>query len=144
MADIALTAAAIAPARPLDYSTLIIPVIADEAVTIGQTAYLNTSTGKYGVCDANAAGKQQFAGVFMNSAAAGQQADLLIRGFVSGFTISSLAYGALAYQSDTAGALADAAGTMTVRCGRVLPLPDSSLTKALWIDATPGLITAWT
>jgi hypothetical protein len=142
MSDVALTAAAIAAVRPLDPLTIIIPVIANEAVTAGQAAYL-ASTGKYGVADANASGKEQFRGIFLGAAAAGQQVDLFVRGYIYGFTISGLAYDALVYLSDTAGALADAAGSMTVRCGRVVPLTDSSLTKVLYIDALPGLITSW-
>jgi hypothetical protein len=41
---------------------------------------------------------------------------------------------AVAYLSDTAGALDDAAGTLTVVCGRVLVLPDGNNTKILYVD----------
>lgn len=142
MSDITVTAANVAAIRPLDPGTIIVPVILAETATAGQLAYL-ASSGKYGLADANGSGKQQFRGVFLTGGAAGQVADMLIRGYVAGYTVSGLAYDALVYLSDTAGAFADAAGTMTVRCGRVVPLTDNSLTKVLWIDATPGYITAW-
>lgn len=142
MSDITVTAASVAAIRPLDPGTIIIPVILGETVTAGQLAYL-ASTGKYGLADANASGKQQFRGVFLTGGAAGQVADLLVRGYIAGYTVSGLAYDALVYLSDTAGALADAAGSMTVRCGRVAPLTDNSLTKVLWIDASPGWLADW-
>ena len=41
--------------------------------TAGQAVYVLT-TGKCGVADANAAGKQQFRGIALNGAAAGQSA----------------------------------------------------------------------
>ncbi len=109
-------------------------MITAEAVTQGQAAYQAT-TGKFGIADANAAGKQQFRGIFMRTAAAGQATDLCIYGFLSGFTVSGLNADVILYLSDTAGALADAAGTMTVNAGRVVALTDGSLTKVVFIQA---------
>jgi methyl coenzyme M reductase beta subunit len=94
------------------------------------------TTGKVGVADANASGKQQFRGIALAAAAAGQAVSVLKRGHVYGFTVSGLNADALVYLSDTAGALGDAAGTMTVNCGRVMCLPDgATLTKVLYIEA---------
>lgn len=115
------------------------PVIAAETAANGNAAYLATS-GKYGLADANAAGKQQFRGIFLEPAGAGQGTSILRRGAVGGYDLSGLAYGALVYLSDTAGALADAAGTMTVPVGRVEPMSDTDLTKVLFIDV-PHLTT---
>ena len=134
MADIALTAAQIAPVYP--HQAEIYDMVAAETITAGQAVYL-TSAGKAGVADANASGKQQVRGIALSGAGAGQAVSVLVRGHVYGFTVSGLAYDALAYLSDTAGALAGGAGTMTVRVGRVVPLPNSStFTKCLFVEVS--------
>lgn len=109
-------------------------MIAVEAITAGQPVY-QTTAGKAGVADANAAGKQQFRGIALKDAAAGQPVPVLKRGFISGFVLSGVAYDGLVYLSDTAGSLADAAGTMTVNCGRVCAKTDPDLTKILYVEA---------
>ena len=131
MADITVTAAKVAPVFP--EKAEIFDMIAVEAITKGQAVY-QTTAGKAGVADANASGKQQFRGIALNAAAAGSAVSVLKKGHVSGFTLSGN-YDSLAYLSDTAGALADAAGTMTVNCGRVMALTDKDLTKVLYVDA---------
>lgn len=132
MADIALTAAQIAAVKPECCEIMDVTLAA--AVTKGQALYL-TSTGKYGVADANDSGKEQVRGIALAAGAAGETIPMLKRGPVYGFTIAGLAYDAPAYLSNTAGALADAAGTLTVVVGRVIPLNDSpNFTKVLWID----------
>jgi hypothetical protein len=46
-----------------------------------------------------------------------------------------MAYDAIAYLSNTAGALADAAGGTSVACGRIVPLTNgATLTKVLYAD----------
>lgn len=132
MADISVTAAQVALVFP--QKAEIIDGIATEAITVGQAVYQLT-TRKFGVADANAAGKQQFRGIALNSAGAGQAVSILKKGFVAGFGIGSLNGDAALYLSDTAGALADGAGTMTVICGRVFGLSDNDLTRVLYIDA---------
>ena len=115
-------------------------VVVTEAVTNGQVGYV-LSTGKYGVADANAAGKQQARGLFIEAAGANGGSTLLKRGRVGGFDLSALAYDALVYLSDTAGALDTAAGTMSVTIGRVVPMSDSDYTKVLYVDCS--WITTW-
>lgn len=132
MADITVTAAQVALVFPSKAE--IIDGIATETITVGQAVYQLT-TRKFGVADANAAGKQQFRGIALNSAGAGQAVSILKKGFVAGFGIGSLNGDVALYLSDTAGALADAAGTMTVICGRVFGLSDNDLTRVLYIDA---------
>lgn len=133
MADIALTAAQVDAAKP--EISEIVDVTLAETVTRGQALYL-ASSGKYGVADANASGKQQFRGLALRGGAAGETVPMLKRGPVAGFTLTSQAYDAPIYLSDTAGALADGVGTMTVVAGRVAPLNDSpTFTKVLWVDA---------
>lgn len=130
MADIAVTAAQVGLVFPQDAK--IRSYVAGVTITKGQAVYLTTA-GLAGVADANAAGAQQFRGIALNGGGAGQAIDVLQEGEVYGFTISGLNVGALAYLSDTAGALADAAGTMTVRAGRVTALADKAKTKVLRI-----------
>jgi hypothetical protein len=132
MADIAKVTGAIVHAIDAD-KKWIIPVVAAETVANGQAGYL-ASTGKYGIADANAAGKQQFRGIFVEAAGAGQGTSLIQRGRVGGYDLSGLAYNALVYLSDTAGALADAAGTMSVVVGRVVPMSDADFTKVLAVE----------
>lgn len=119
---------------PLDASALIISVIATETVAPGQLGYQLTATGKFGIADANDAGKQQARGVFLQDAGAGQGVDLLINGRCNGFTLTSQSYDDQLFLSDTAGAVADAAGTMTVPVGRVVALSDKDLSKVIYFD----------
>jgi hypothetical protein len=116
----------------------VVDLIAVEAITAGQAIYITTA-GKAGVADANVAGKQQFRGIALKAAAIGGIVPVLKRGFVEGFTLTGVNFDALVYLSDTAGALADAVGTLTVNCGRVqaLPIYDTAgaLKKVLYIEA---------
>lgn len=108
--------------------------IAVEAITAGQPVYI-TSAGKVGIADANAAGKQQFRGIALKSTAIGKACPVLKRGYLGGFVLTGVAYDGQVFLSDTVGSLADAAGTMSVVCGRVSCLADPDLTKILYVDA---------
>jgi hypothetical protein len=132
MTAIAVTAANVSPAYPQESEILTVKLA--EAVTAGQTAYQLTA-GTFGLADANASGKQQFRGIFLQAGAAGDYVAMLKRGYLYGFTVSGLNADAVLYLSDTAGALDDAAGTMTVVCGRVFMLPDATPTRIVYIDA---------
>lgn len=140
MADIALLTNApdVQPIWPEKAS--IVSVLAAETVANGNVGYL-TSAGTYGLADANASGKEQVRGIFLQAGGAGQGVSLLTRGHVGGFDLSGLAYDALVYLSNTAGALADAAGTMTVPVGRVVPMSDADKTKVLFVDT--AVLTTW-
>lgn len=131
MADIVVTADAVAVIFP--DAAEIYDFVAAAAITRGQAVYVNSS-GKVDLADANGSGTLQFRGIALNPAGAGQAVSVLKRGHVAGFTISQ-AYDAALYLSNTAGALADAAGGTSVNCGRVVPMSDSSLTKVVYIDA---------
>lgn len=130
MAAITLTADRIALVDPMQ--ARVKSYIANAAIAAGQAVYLLT-TGKVGVADANAAGMQQFRGIALNAGAAGQAIDVLEDGELWGFDVSGMNCDAFAYLSDTAGGLDTAAGTMTVVCGRVVPMADKGLTKVLHI-----------
>lgn len=109
--------------------------IAGVNLTAGEIVYFNSS-GKLVKTNAGAAGTAKCAGMALETKKAGQACAILIRGHVSGVTVASLAYAAKVYASDTAGALADAAGTVSLVVGTVVPLPDvPSITKVLWFEA---------
>lgn len=131
MADIALTAAKIAVVNPMQAE--IYSVIAAEAITAGQAVYFTTS-GTAGVADANVANKQQCRGIALNGVGAGQAVDVLKRGMCYGFTLTSQSHDDPLFLSDTAGALADAAGTLTVPVGLVAPLADKDVTKVVYVN----------
>ena len=138
MTVIATTAAQAGRVMPRE-ADVVISVKLAESVEALVAAYQTTS-GTFGIADANAAGKQQFRGVYLKSGGAGQVVPLLVRGPVYGYTVSSLNGDAVLYLSDTAGDLDDSAGTLTVVAGRVFALPDG--TKVAWIDANWAYIWA--
>jgi hypothetical protein len=131
MADITVTAAKVGLAHPEDSE--VYTMIAGVTITKGQAVYIIAASGKLGVADANAAGAQQIRGIALDGGGAGQAIDICKRGWLEGFTLSGN-YDSAVYLSDTAGALADAAGTMTVNVGRVMPLSDATPTKLLYVD----------
>lgn len=108
-------------------------VIAAVSIEAGQGLYL-TSSGTYGLADANAANRQQIRGVALEAAGAGQAISMLEEGLVYGYTITGMAYDDLVYVSDTAGALSTTVGTLTVQCGRIVPLADADKTKVLYFS----------
>lgn len=133
MTAIAVTAAQVAVVIPEEAE--VYDYIAAATITAGQAVYLVAATGKVDLADANASGKQQFRGIALTGGGAGQAISVLKRGLVYGFTLAG-DYDSLAYLSDTAGGLDDAAGTMTVHVGRVASLTDAgTLTKVLYVDA---------
>lgn len=120
--------------------------IAGEVLVTGQPVYVIAATGRAGVADANASGKQQFRGIALNDAQVGFAVDVLQDGEVYGFTVSGLDYDKELFLSDTAGSLGDAAGTVTVSVGRVAALTNKSATKVVriftqfstWVNHVPG------
>lgn len=131
MADITVTAANVGRAYPDRDEAF--DLIAAETITAGQIVYQN-SAGKAALADGSATGTAQVRGIALNGGRAGQAIAVLKRGWVEGFAITGLAYDARVYLSDTAGALADAAGTVAVTVGRVVGATDGALTKLLYVD----------
>ncbi len=133
MSAVAYTAAQIASvfADECDIRTF----VAGATITQGQPLYVNSS-GDADLADGNGSGTKQFIGIALNGGGAGQAIDVLRRGECYGFTLTSLAYGALVYVSDTAGTYADTAGTVAIPVGRVQPLSDSSRTKVLLVETS--------
>lgn len=131
MADLTVTAAQVGVVNPANAE--IDSIIVAETVTAGQVLFIDTA-GKGQLADANAAGEQQTRAMALEGGSAGEGIPVLRRGQVYGFTLSQ-AYDAPIFQSDTAGALADAAGTMTVPVGVVEGLSDSTnITKVLFFN----------
>jgi len=131
MSDIALTAAKVAVVYPEQAE--IYNVKSAVAITVGQALYQLTD-GTYGLADADTSGRQQFRGVALEATtAAGGVISMLKRGILAGYTLGT--YDDEIYLSDTAGAFSTAIGTLTVKCGRVMSLPDSDLTEVAYIEA---------
>lgn len=132
MADLALTAAQIAVVYP-DRAEMYTKTCGG-TVTAGQTLYQDAA-GKVQVADANAAGLQQTRFLALEAGGDGDTISVLKEGHVYGFTITQ-AYDAPLFQSDTAGAIADAAGTLTVPVGIVDAVNDQgTITKVVYFSA---------
>lgn len=132
MADITVTAAQIGVLFP--DKAEIFSMIAGATITAGQAVYL-TSSGTVDLADANGSGTLQFRGIALNGATAGNVVDVLKKGHCYGFTVSGVAYDAPLFVSNTAGALADAAGGTSINAGRVMALTDNGKTKVVYIEA---------
>lgn len=117
MADITRTAA---DARPTnDIQTL--TVVMDVAVEAGQPVYIK-SNGNGALADASAAGTLKARGIATMDTVAGRAVALVTRGKFGGW--SGMTPGADVYVSDTAGELADAAGTVTQIVGYAVSATD--------------------
>lgn len=136
MADLSVTAASVEAVFPDSASTVIRNFTSLNGISAGQSFFVDPTTGKADLCDANNAGHEQFAGIALRTVAAGETFRGLVRGEVYGFDLSGINYWGLVYQSDTAGALNDtASGTKTVQVGRVVSLNDSGKSKVLFVSA---------
>lgn len=141
MADITVTAVKVGTSNP-DFA-IIKNMVAAAAITAGQTVYQD-SNGLADLADGSAATTAQIHGIAITGAAIGQAVAVLQYGMVEGFAITGLAYDARVYVSDTAGALADAAGTVPVTVGRVVGLTDGAVTKVLEINCLRTLTQQYT
>lgn len=131
MAQVTKTTAQIALVYP--QKAEVYDKIAAEAITAGETVYVNTA-GKVAKGDASAAGTLKNSGLALNSAAAGKAVSVLKRGHVAGVAVSGLNVGAVVYFSDTAGEMADAAGTTSKAIGVVDATSEPTPTKLLYVD----------
>ncbi len=100
-------------------------------IQAGQPLYIDAN-GKANLADGNGtAPANTYVGIAMQTVKAGQDVDAAWDGDVAGFDLSGLAYGAALYVSNTAGELADAAGTTSLLVGRVYPMSDPDRSKIL-------------
>lgn len=131
MADLTVTSENVSMSYPDKAITF--DAIAGATIAKGQPVYID-SNGVAQLADASATGTSQVRGISMNSVRSGQVLAIIKEGFLEGMGVSGLAYDARVYLSDTVGVLADAAGTVGVTIGRVLPATDSNKTKLLYVD----------
>lgn len=94
-------------------------LLAGEAIVAGAPVRINTS-GQFVNGNGTDATEAAVYGIATDSVASGIAVTAVRRGILDGFTFSQ-AYNAGIYVSDTDARLADAAGTVTVKVGRVLP-----------------------
>ena len=95
---------------------------AAEEITPGAPVRIETSTGKFTNSNGTAAAEARTYGIAVGTHAviAGLPVTAVRRGVLDGFAFSQ-AYDAAIYVSDTDGRLGDAAGTVSVTAGRVVP-----------------------
>lgn len=118
MADLSLvTTGKIEIVRSLEQFTLGF----SESMTPGQAARLDTSNGKFTKSNGTNAAEARMLGVLASKDGAGAAGTVVRKGILDGYDLSGLNYDAAVYLSDTDGALADAAGTVSVVVGRVIP-----------------------
>lgn len=136
MADLTVTAAKVGAIYP--DKAEIVDMIAGATLTAGQAVFQD-SAGKAQLAAASASSALQFRGIALTAANAGQGVSILKKGHVAGFTVSQ-AYDAALYLSINQGAISSgspvaANSGSSCQVGRVVPLPDKSLTKVVYIDA---------
>jgi len=110
-----------------------------EAVEAGQVLY-QLASGLWGLADANAAGKHRARAIALESAGSGSTISVVARGVLDGYDLSGMDYDDPVYLSDTAGDLADAAGTTEVVVGVVWSLPMANGDKERVLKFQPSLI----
>jgi hypothetical protein len=129
MTDIVVTAAKVAgqsDTRTRSYK-------AAATITAGQALYITTA-GTVNLADASTGGGVaiQWRGIALNGGYTGDPIRMAFEGPVEGFGVSGLNVEAPLYLSNTAGAIADAAGDASLIVGRVSMRDDG--TKFLWVD----------
>jgi len=92
---------------------------AGEAISAGAPVRIDTS-GKFVNGNGTDATESNIYGIATKTVAANEPVTAIRRGKLDGFTFTQ-AYNAAIYVSDTDARLGDAAGTVSVRVGRVLP-----------------------
>ena len=123
MADIAIaTGAAIRPVSGVANGHEQYTHEAAEAITAGQVYRLDTN-GKAVKADSSVARVQLF--MALNTVVAGQGVVGLAKGLVDGFNLDARAFNDTIYLSNTAGNIADAAGTASNPVARVISVPFS-------------------
>lgn len=103
---------------------------AAESITAGMAMRLDTSSGKFTKANASAAGEARVKWLAVKTVAAGEPVTGIKTGVLDGYDLSGMAYDADVFLSDTDGRLADAAGTVSTKVGRVLPGTSTTLGTA--------------
>jgi len=109
-----------------------------ETVAVGNAVRLDVSTGKWTKANGSSAAEARIYGIVVDVDGAGSAVTVLRKGVLDGFNLTSLAYDAAVYLSDTDGGLDTAAGTVSTVIGRVIPgtavTTGTALDKLLFID----------
>jgi hypothetical protein len=117
MANIALTTAErIEIVESIEQATL----PAGEAITAGAPVRPNAS-GQFVNGNGTTSTEAAIYGIATRTVASGEAVTAVAKGVLSGFDFTSQAYGAPIYVSDTDARLGDAAGTVSVVAGEVIP-----------------------
>lgn len=125
MADITLTTSATARVvESIEQCTL----IAAENISPGQAVRIDPSSGRFTLANATSASEARVYGIACggHTIPAGYPVTAIRRGVVDAYIFNG-SYDAPVYLSNTDGTLADAAGTVNVVIGRVLPAAAASL-----------------
>lgn len=101
---------------------------AGAAVTAGAPVRIDTN-GKFIPALGDDATNARMYGVATKTVASGMPVTAIRKGLMDGFTLAG-AYNSAVYLSDTAGRLGDAAGTVSVEVGRVVPGTSTTLGTA--------------
>lgn len=117
MADLALLANANVGAV-YKRTAVIRSCLAGEAIAEGDLVVYNSSD-KVVKADASVAGTAEAIGVALDAVGTDQVTSVIFNGEVAGFDLSSIDAGTVLFVSDTAGKIADAAGTVSKRVGKV-------------------------
>ncbi|HEX5704864.1 MAG TPA: hypothetical protein VFX97_16825 [Pyrinomonadaceae bacterium] len=89
------------------------------AIAAGQSVRQDATTGKWALADASVAGTADAYGMAVKTVPAGLPVTAIRRGVIEGFDLTDQDYGEQIFLSDTAGAIADAAGTVSKVVGDV-------------------------
>lgn len=117
MADVVLTTAGqLRVEESLEQMTL----PAGVAVAAGQSVLQDGTTGKWALSDASSAGTTPAYGMAVKTVPAGLPVTAIRRGVIEGFVLTDQDYGEQIFLSDTAGGIADAAGTTSSVIGEVI------------------------
>lgn len=108
MADVVLlTAGQLRVEESLEQNTL----PAGVAIAAGQSVRQDATTGKWVLADGSDVNTSDAYGMAVKSVPAGMAVTAIRRGVVDGFVLTDQDYGEQVFLSDTAGGIADAAGT---------------------------------
>jgi len=135
-----MTALALVTANRVEVVEALIQMtlVAGEAIPAGQAVRIDGTTGKFTKANGTIAAEARMYGVAAHTVVAGEALTAIRKGVMDGIDISALAYDAAVYLGDTDGTLADAAGTVSVVVGRVIPGTSVTLgtspDKLLFVD----------
>lgn len=111
---------------------------AGEIIGAHKAVRIDPATGRFIKAGASTAAKARIYGITTRAARVGEAVTVIRVGVTDGVELGALGYDADVFLSDTDGELADVAGTISVKVGRVLPATATVLGQAydklLFID----------